>query len=202
MRKNPSSCDCAKIRTHAPTSEGFEVANWSTGAIGIRSLFTWYTVYHISPYDVQYSSTWYFVSFCRFDRVIQRCGLPILPTAILPISPVFGRDSTVPIYQCANALLQGILVHDQETTRWFNMRLATVVLSRFELGTAVYLYFFWQAIAIQITSLATRMQVVITFNRLGINLVPIMFAVSCVDKPLSSTGRARDCLDGAGDLFL
>ena len=25
MRKNPSSCDCTDIRTHVPTSEGFEV---------------------------------------------------------------------------------------------------------------------------------------------------------------------------------
>ena len=24
-RKNPSSCDCTEIRTHVPTSEGFEV---------------------------------------------------------------------------------------------------------------------------------------------------------------------------------
>ena len=26
-RKNPSSCECAEIRTHVPTSEGFEVTN-------------------------------------------------------------------------------------------------------------------------------------------------------------------------------
>ena len=26
-RKNPTSCDCAKIRTHVPMSEGFEVTN-------------------------------------------------------------------------------------------------------------------------------------------------------------------------------
>ena len=26
-RKNPSSCDCTEIRTHVPTSEGFEVTN-------------------------------------------------------------------------------------------------------------------------------------------------------------------------------
>ena len=25
--KNPSSCDCTEIRTHVPTSEGFEVTN-------------------------------------------------------------------------------------------------------------------------------------------------------------------------------
>ena len=25
MRKKPSSCDCPEIRTHGPTSEGFEV---------------------------------------------------------------------------------------------------------------------------------------------------------------------------------
>ena len=27
MRKNPSSCDDTEIRTHVPTSEGFEVTN-------------------------------------------------------------------------------------------------------------------------------------------------------------------------------
>ena len=27
VKKNPSSCDCTKIRTHVPTSEGFEVTN-------------------------------------------------------------------------------------------------------------------------------------------------------------------------------
>ena len=27
VRKNPSSCDCTGIRTHVPTSEGFEVTN-------------------------------------------------------------------------------------------------------------------------------------------------------------------------------
>ena len=27
VRENPSSCDCAEIRTHVPTSEGFEVTN-------------------------------------------------------------------------------------------------------------------------------------------------------------------------------
>ena len=27
MRKNPSSFDCAEIRTHVPTSKGFEVTN-------------------------------------------------------------------------------------------------------------------------------------------------------------------------------
>ena len=27
VRENPSSCDCAKIRTHVPTSEDFEVTN-------------------------------------------------------------------------------------------------------------------------------------------------------------------------------
>ena len=27
VRKNPSSCDCTEIRTHAPPSEGFEVIN-------------------------------------------------------------------------------------------------------------------------------------------------------------------------------
>ena len=27
MRKNPSSCDCTEIRTHVPTSEGFEVSS-------------------------------------------------------------------------------------------------------------------------------------------------------------------------------
>ena len=27
VRKNPTSCDCTEIRTHVPTSEGFEVAN-------------------------------------------------------------------------------------------------------------------------------------------------------------------------------
>ena len=31
-RKNPSSCDSTKIRTHVPTSEGFEVTNRTTGA--------------------------------------------------------------------------------------------------------------------------------------------------------------------------
>ena len=30
-RKNPSSCDCAEIRTHDPTSEGFEDTNLTTG---------------------------------------------------------------------------------------------------------------------------------------------------------------------------
>ena len=34
VRKNPSSCDCTEIRTHVLMSEGFEVTNWSTGAIG------------------------------------------------------------------------------------------------------------------------------------------------------------------------
>ena len=32
VRENPSSCDCAEIRSHVPTSEGFEVNNWTTGA--------------------------------------------------------------------------------------------------------------------------------------------------------------------------
>ena len=32
MRRSPSSCDCTEIRTHVPTSEGFEVTNWTTGA--------------------------------------------------------------------------------------------------------------------------------------------------------------------------
>ena len=27
VRQNPSSCDCTEIRTHVPTSEGFEVTN-------------------------------------------------------------------------------------------------------------------------------------------------------------------------------
>ena len=27
VRKNPSSCDCAEIRTHVPTSQGFEITN-------------------------------------------------------------------------------------------------------------------------------------------------------------------------------
>ena len=27
LRKNPSSCDCTEIRTHVPTSEGFEGTN-------------------------------------------------------------------------------------------------------------------------------------------------------------------------------
>ena len=27
VRKNPNSCDCTEIRTHVPTSEGFEVTN-------------------------------------------------------------------------------------------------------------------------------------------------------------------------------
>ena len=27
LSKNPSSCDCTEIRTHVPTSEGFEVTN-------------------------------------------------------------------------------------------------------------------------------------------------------------------------------
>ena len=30
--------------------------------------------------------------------------------------------------------------------------------------------------------------------------LPILLVVSCVDQPLSSTGRARDDLDGASDL--
>ena len=30
----PSSCDCTEIRTHVPTSEGFEVTNWTTGETG------------------------------------------------------------------------------------------------------------------------------------------------------------------------
>ena len=33
-RKNPRSCDCTETRTHVPTSEGFEVTNWTTGATG------------------------------------------------------------------------------------------------------------------------------------------------------------------------
>ena len=32
VRKNPSSCDDTEIRTHNPTSEGFEVTNWTTEA--------------------------------------------------------------------------------------------------------------------------------------------------------------------------
>ena len=32
--KNPSSCDDTEIRTLVPTSEGFEVTNWTTGATG------------------------------------------------------------------------------------------------------------------------------------------------------------------------
>ena len=32
VRKNPSSCDCAEIRTHFPTSEGFVVTNLTTWA--------------------------------------------------------------------------------------------------------------------------------------------------------------------------
>ena len=32
VRKYPSSCDCTGIRTHVPTSEDFEVTNWTTGA--------------------------------------------------------------------------------------------------------------------------------------------------------------------------
>ena len=31
VRENPSSCYCAEIRTHLPTSESFEVTNWTTG---------------------------------------------------------------------------------------------------------------------------------------------------------------------------
>ena len=31
-RKNPTSCDCTEIRTHVPTSEGFEVTYRTTGA--------------------------------------------------------------------------------------------------------------------------------------------------------------------------
>ena len=27
VKKNPGSCDCTEIRTHVPTSEGFEVTN-------------------------------------------------------------------------------------------------------------------------------------------------------------------------------
>ena len=34
--ENPSSCDFDEIRTHAPTSEGFEVTNWTTGATGYQ----------------------------------------------------------------------------------------------------------------------------------------------------------------------
>ena len=34
VRNNPSSCDCAEILTHVPTSEGFEVTNWTTGRLG------------------------------------------------------------------------------------------------------------------------------------------------------------------------
>ena len=33
VRTNPSSCDCTEIRTHVPTSEGFEVTNLATGAM-------------------------------------------------------------------------------------------------------------------------------------------------------------------------
>ena len=36
MRQNPSSCEDTEIRTHIPTSEGFEVTNWTTGATGQR----------------------------------------------------------------------------------------------------------------------------------------------------------------------
>ena len=34
VRRSPSSCDCIEIRIHVSTSEGFEVTNWTTGAIG------------------------------------------------------------------------------------------------------------------------------------------------------------------------
>ena len=34
VRKDPSSCDDTEIRTHVPTSEGFEVTNWTTGTTG------------------------------------------------------------------------------------------------------------------------------------------------------------------------
>ena len=31
LRKTPSSCDCTEIRTHVPTSEGFEIINHHQG---------------------------------------------------------------------------------------------------------------------------------------------------------------------------
>ena len=40
VRKNPSSCDCAEIRTHVPTSEG--VRDYQTEPPGRDRLMTWY----------------------------------------------------------------------------------------------------------------------------------------------------------------
>ena len=34
VTKNPSSFDCTEIRTYIPTSEGFEVTNYTTGVTG------------------------------------------------------------------------------------------------------------------------------------------------------------------------
>ena len=39
VRENPSSCDCAEIRTHVPTSEGFEVTDWINWATG--GMYKW-----------------------------------------------------------------------------------------------------------------------------------------------------------------
>ena len=39
-KKYSRSCDCTGIRTHVPTSEGFEVTNWTTGATGDDSTYS------------------------------------------------------------------------------------------------------------------------------------------------------------------
>ena len=50
VRKSSSSCDCTRIRTHVPTSEGFEVTNCTTGAAGASMRFCishYYNVFKI-----------------------------------------------------------------------------------------------------------------------------------------------------------
>ena len=50
VREKPGSCDCTEIRTHDPTSEGFEVTNWTTGAVSFKPIAvipTMYTRYSI-----------------------------------------------------------------------------------------------------------------------------------------------------------
>ena len=43
VRKNPSSCDCAKIRTHVPTSEGFELRIEPPGRTYVCMVITYYS---------------------------------------------------------------------------------------------------------------------------------------------------------------
>ena len=69
MRKNPSSCDWTGIRTHVPTSEGFEVTNRTTGATDVMAI-----AYYI-PGIAEYGS------MDQYSDVYIRCvpaNLPLL----------------------------------------------------------------------------------------------------------------------------